>query len=184
VEAGGAELGPRAKPKSQTICSAGQSPRRTSGGKAELEGLVTFKPSRVEARSDVKTLREKAAEMKPHQPLISPEDLHRETEKQVGRRDLLRYGLSFTAVSALSNTSVSELARLGPSMAQQQPASKPNIVFLLMDNLGYGEVGCYGGGITRGAPTPRIDKLATEGTRLTNFNVEAQCSPSRDFRCL
>jgi arylsulfatase len=41
------------------------------------------------------------------------------------------------------------------------------------------KVGCYGGGITRGAPTPRIDKLATEGTRLTNFNVEAQCSPSR-----
>src|SRR6266550_1401885 len=45
--------------------------------------------------------------------------------------------------------------------------------------LGYGEVGAYGGGITRGAPTPRIDKLATDGTRLTNFNVEAQCTPSR-----
>jgi len=30
---------------------------------------------------------------------------------------------------------------------------KPNIVFILMDNLGYGEVGCYGGGILRGAPT-------------------------------
>jgi arylsulfatase A-like enzyme len=60
-----------------------------------------------------------------------------------------------------------------------QNQSKPNIVFILMDNLGYGEVGCYGGGITRGAPTPRIDKLATEGTRLLNFNVEAQCTPSR-----
>ncbi len=57
--------------------------------------------------------------------------------------------------------------------------AKPNIVFVLMDNLGYGEVGCYGGGILRGAPTPRIDKLATEGTRLLNFNVEAQCTPSR-----
>jgi len=56
---------------------------------------------------------------------------------------------------------------------------KPNIVFILMDNLGYGEVGVYGGGIVRGAPTPRIDKLATEGTRLLNFNVEAQCTPSR-----
>src|SRR4029077_2823246 len=56
---------------------------------------------------------------------------------------------------------------------------KPNIVFILMDNLGYGEVGCYGGGILRGAATPRIDKLATEGTRLVNFNVEAQCTPSR-----
>jgi arylsulfatase A-like enzyme len=57
--------------------------------------------------------------------------------------------------------------------------TKPNIVFILMDNLGYGEPGCYGGGEIRGAPTPRIDQLAAEGTRLTNFNVEAQCTPSR-----
>ena len=58
-------------------------------------------------------------------------------------------------------------------------AGKPNIVFVLMDNLGYGEVGVYGGGILRGAATPRIDKLAAEGTRLLNFNVESQCTPSR-----
>lgn len=60
-----------------------------------------------------------------------------------------------------------------------QEKNKPNIVFILMDNLGYGEVGCYGGGITRGAATPRIDQLAAEGTRLLNFNVESQCTPSR-----
>src|SRR5262245_40036484 len=62
--------------------------------------------------------------------------------------------------------------------AWAQPA-KPNIVFILVDNLGYGELGVYGGGVLRGAPTPRIDKLASEGTRLTNFNVESQCTPSR-----
>jgi arylsulfatase len=56
---------------------------------------------------------------------------------------------------------------------------KPNIVFILTDNLGYGELGVYGGGILRGAPTPRIDKLASEGMRLLNFNVEAQCTPCR-----
>ena len=56
---------------------------------------------------------------------------------------------------------------------------KPNIVFILTDNLGYGELGCYGGGELRGAPTPRADQLAEEGMRLTNFNVEAQCTPSR-----
>src|SRR6266850_6069246 len=56
---------------------------------------------------------------------------------------------------------------------------KPNIVFMLTDNLGYGELGVYGGGILRGAPTPRIDALAGEGMRLLNFNVEAQCTPSR-----
>ena len=56
---------------------------------------------------------------------------------------------------------------------------QPNIVFFLWDNLAWGEVGCYGGGVLRGAPTPRIDALAAEGLRLLNFNVEAQCTPSR-----
>ena len=64
-----------------------------------------------------------------------------------------------------------------PSLAQQ--SNKQNIVVMLMDNLGYGELGVYGGGILRGAPTPTIDKLAGEGMRLLNFNVEAQCTPSR-----
>ena len=64
----------------------------------------------------------------------------------------------------------------GASYAQ---ATKPNIVLVLMDNLGYGELGAYGGGILRGAPTPRIDRLASEGMRLLNYNVEAQCTPSR-----
>src|SRR5271154_6660654 len=60
------------------------------------------------------------------------------------------------------------------------PAGKqPNVVLVLMDNLGWGEPGVYGGGILRGAPTPRIDHLAAEGVRLLNFNVEAQCTPSR-----
>src|SRR5688500_12560002 len=58
-------------------------------------------------------------------------------------------------------------------------AGRPNIVFMMADNLGYGEVGCYGGGILRGAPTPRIDRLAAEGLRLLNYNVEPQCTPSR-----
>ncbi len=40
---------------------------------------------------------------------------------------------------------------------------KPNIVFILTDNLGYGELGVYGGGVLRGAPTPCLDKLASEG---------------------
>ncbi len=55
---------------------------------------------------------------------------------------------------------------------------KPNI-FFLWDNLDWGEPGCYGGGVLRGAANPRIDSLANEGLRLLNFNVEAQCTPSR-----
>ena len=60
-------------------------------------------------------------------------------------------------------------------MAEKQP----NIIVFFWDNLGWGEVGCYGGGVLRGAPTPRIDAMAAEGLRLLNFNVEAQCTPSR-----
>ena len=56
---------------------------------------------------------------------------------------------------------------------------KPNVVLMVMDNLGWGEIGCYGGGILRGAETPRLDTLAGEGMRLLNFNVETQCTPSR-----
>ena len=54
-----------------------------------------------------------------------------------------------------------------------------NIVLVFMDNFGWGELGTYGGGILRGAPTPRIDSFAEDGMKLLNFNVEAQCTPSR-----
>ncbi|KAL4959671.1 arylsulfatase [Aspergillus stella-maris] len=57
--------------------------------------------------------------------------------------------------------------------------NRPNIVLILADNLGWGELGCYGGGILRGAATPRIDKLASEGLLLHNFNVESDCVPTR-----
>jgi len=80
---------------------------------------------------------------------------------------ILALGLGLTAMSWLA-----------PTVAFAQ-TGRPNIVFVLTDNLGYGEVGAYGGGMTRGAPTPRIDSLAREGMRLTNFNVETQCTPSR-----
>lgn len=62
-----------------------------------------------------------------------------------------------------------------PAYAQDTP----NIVLVFLDNFGWGEPGFNGGGVIRGAATPRMDKLATEGLRLTNFNVEVQCTPSR-----
>ena len=84
-----------------------------------------------------------------------------------GARIWLGLMVSFVAVTSVSS-----------SASAQQP-KKPNIVFMLADNLGYGELGVYGGGILRGAATPRIDALAAEGMTLLNFNVEAQCTPSR-----
>lgn len=64
-------------------------------------------------------------------------------------------------------------------MSDSNKSRHPNIVLILADNLGWGELGCYGGGVLRGAPTPRIDALAAEGLRLTNFNVESDCVPTR-----
>jgi len=58
-------------------------------------------------------------------------------------------------------------------------SNPPHIVLILADNLGWGELGCYGGGELRGARTPRIDKLASEGLRLLNFNIESDCVPTR-----
>ena len=59
------------------------------------------------------------------------------------------------------------------------PSGKPNILFFHVDNLGMGELGCYGGGILRGADTKRIDKFRTEGAKLTHYVVEPQCTPTR-----
>ena len=56
-------------------------------------------------------------------------------------------------------------------------ADRPNIIFLLTDDMGYGDVGCYGG---KFVPTPNIDRLATEGTKFTQYYAAAPvCSPSR-----
>ena len=52
---------------------------------------------------------------------------------------------------------------------------RPNIVFVLADNVGWGDWSCYGGN----QPTPRIDQLADEGIRFTNHCVENECTPTR-----
>src|SRR3954449_10870340 len=82
-------------------------------------------------------------------------------------------GIKFGSLASLVAVTVA----LSPVLAQHP--RKPNIVLMLADNLGYGELGVYGGGTLRGAATPRIDALAGQGMRLLNFNVEAQCTPSR-----
>jgi arylsulfatase A-like enzyme len=52
---------------------------------------------------------------------------------------------------------------------------KPNIVYILVDNWGWGDISVQGSSV----PTPRIDALATQGIRFTNFNVQNQCTPTR-----
>jgi arylsulfatase len=68
-------------------------------------------------------------------------------------------------------------ARSAPAPAASASQSLPNIVVILGDNIGYGELSCYDN--SRMVETPRLDKLASQGVRLTNFNVETWCAPSR-----
>ena len=59
--------------------------------------------------------------------------------------------------------------------ASYAQATKPNVVFILVDNVGWGDFSVYGGTV----PTPRIDSIAEDGLRFNNYTVEAQCTPSR-----
>jgi arylsulfatase len=79
-------------------------------------------------------------------------------------------------------TTAAGLTMVGASIFATVPAAaqeKPNVVFILADNVGYGDMGPYGGGKLRGFPTPRVDQLAGEGLRLTQYLVEPACTPSR-----
>ncbi|MGI9623965.1 MAG: sulfatase-like hydrolase/transferase [Acidimicrobiales bacterium] len=58
-------------------------------------------------------------------------------------------------------------------------SDRPNLLFFHIENSSTGDWGCYGGGIPIGARTPNVDRFADEGLMLTNYNVEAQCTPSR-----
>ena len=56
---------------------------------------------------------------------------------------------------------------------------KPNIIFILADDIGYTELGSYGGGKVRGFSTPNLDRMAAEGMRFTSFYSEPACTPTR-----
>ena len=70
------------------------------------------------------------------------------------------------------------LVGLAAPPAQAQPA-KPNIILIVSDDTGYGDLGPYGGGEGRGMPTPNIDRLAAEGMTFFSFYAQPSCTPGR-----
>jgi arylsulfatase len=72
-------------------------------------------------------------------------------------------------IAALLGTSVSALAQ----------AQKPNILFIVSDDTGYGDLGPYGGGEGRGMPTPNIDQIAAAGMTFFSFYAQPSCTPGR-----
>ena len=63
--------------------------------------------------------------------------------------------------------------------ASASPAPRPNIVIIMVDDMGFSDVGCYGGEIE----TPNIDSLASNGLRFKQFYNSAKCGPTRAARC-
>jgi len=63
-----------------------------------------------------------------------------------------------------------------PAEAQTK---KPNILLIVSDDTGYGDLGPYGGGVGRGMPTPNIDKLAKSGMQFYSFYAQPSCTPGR-----
>ncbi len=61
----------------------------------------------------------------------------------------------------------------------KRTGKRPNILIFVVDDLGYGDVGAYGGGESLGAPTPHIDRLAREALKLTSTYAQPSCTPTR-----
>jgi arylsulfatase len=70
-------------------------------------------------------------------------------------------------------------AGLLPAPAQAQAERKPNIVMLVSDDTGWGDLGAYGGGEGRGQPTPNLDRIAREGMQFWSFYGQPSCTPGR-----
>jgi arylsulfatase A-like enzyme len=86
------------------------------------------------------------------------------------------FGETWTVAQATAQQAADRAAAAAaPASEGQADGSKPNIVFILLDNVGWGDFGCYGGM----TPTPRIDRFASEGIRFNSYYVEAQCTPTR-----
>src|SRR5436190_16235568 len=94
--------------------------------------------------------------------------------EHLSRRDVLMTGTALAATGLVAAIGLPAATGLGSAAAAEQPA-KPNIVFILADDLGWKDVGYHGSDIK----TPNIDKLAATGARLEEFYVQPMCTPTR-----
>lgn len=61
----------------------------------------------------------------------------------------------------------------------QAPIQKPNIILIMSDDFGYGDMGAYGGGVGRGMPTPNLDRISAEGMTFFHNYGQPSCTPGR-----
>ena len=105
-----------------------------------------------------------------------------QTDLALDRRSILLSSGSLLAFAVTRSETAEAQTPPAPAPAPTDaPASagKPNIVMIISDDTGYGDLGPLGGGIGRGMPTPNIDKLASEGMTFFSFYAQPSCTPGR-----
>src|SRR6187549_2890620 len=88
-------------------------------------------------------------------------------------KSLLRTRLSF--MRRLVSISLSLLMTANSIASAQKAGTRPNIILIMSDDMGYSDLGSYGGEIH----TPNLDRLANRGLRFTQFYNAARCCPTR-----
>ena len=92
-------------------------------------------------------------------------------EPRASRREMLRFmGGTAGAVG------LSPLLSLGSCSDDRGEDDRPNIIVIMSDDLGYGDLGCYGASDIK---TPRIDAMARDGVRFTDFYAAPMCTAAR-----
>lgn len=91
--------------------------------------------------------------------------------------DMAKHQRAMTRLFCLSVSLAFPIWAAAPSLAKATASPRPNLVFILADDLGYADVGCYGAADIK---TPNLDRLAKEGVRLTQFYANGPvCTPTR-----
>jgi arylsulfatase A-like enzyme len=98
-----------------------------------------------------------------------------QANQNINRRNILLAGTTWAAVSAFGAASPSQVAQAQPT---RPTASKPNIIMIMADDVGWFNIGAYHRGIMSGR-TPNLDRLAAEGMLFTDYYAEASCTAGR-----
>src|SRR5690242_9350230 len=91
----------------------------------------------------------------------------------LNRRNILLAGTTLAAASALGTA-----ATLQKAVAQETSGKRPNIIFIMGDDIGWFNIGAYHRGMMAGR-TPNLDRLASEGLMFTDYYAEASCTAGR-----
>lgn len=113
--------------------------------------------------------KEQTGDSVPTNPTPSRQPLHEHVSKGPPRGEFPGASHGATGINAPGPV------RLDEPVAKQVKPARPNIVLVMADDMGYSDIGCYGGEI----PTPNIDRLAADGLRFTQFYNTGRCCPTR-----